>query len=88
MSASGSRKGKWKNATGQRLDPGWEHGLSRDFEGDVGNQFDETMGDDVDDYNDDDDDDDGGRGNSVENDDLDNNEDFDNDDFGNDDDLA
>ena len=59
--------------------------FSRDFEGDVGNQFDETMGDDVDDYNDDDD---GGRGNSVENDDLDNNEDFDNDDFGNDDDLA
>ncbi|GFS41440.1 hypothetical protein Acr_00g0074340 [Actinidia rufa] len=44
--------------------------FSRDFEGDVGNQFDETMGDDVDDYNNYGDDD-GGRGNSVENDDLD-----------------
>ena len=60
--------------------------FSRNFEGEVGNQFDETMGDDVDDYNDDDGN--GGRGNSVENDDLDNNEDLGDDDFGNDDDLA
>ena len=30
MSASGSRKGKRKNAAGQRLDPGWEHGIDID----------------------------------------------------------